>query len=298
MSTAPALTEGVFAVTGATGHLGRLTVEALIARGVPADSIVGVVRTAAKAADLAEKGVQLRSAAYEDPAALRAAFEGVDALLFVSGSEVGARVAQHTNIAAAAVAAGVGRIAYTSLLRADTSPMRMAEEHLATERILADTGIPVTMLRNGWYWENFAASVPAALEYSTLVGAAGDGRIAGAARRDYADAAAVVLTSDGHAGRVYELGGDEHLGYADLARIIGAAAGREVAYKKISEAEYAGILSSAGVPATAAEVLADADASVGKGALDTESTVLRELTGHASTPAAEVLGAAVAEALA
>lgn len=298
MTTTPALTRGTFAVTGAAGHLGRLAVEALIDRGVPARSIVGIVRTPSKAADLAERGVQLRTAAYEDPAALRAALEGVDALLFVSGSEVGARLAQHTNIVDAAVAAGVGRIAYTSLLRADATPMRLAEEHIATERLLEATGIPVTMLRNSWYWDNFLASVPAALEYSALMGAAGDGLIAGASRRDYAEAAAAVLTSEGHAGRVYELGGDEHLGYADLARIIGEAAGREVGYKPISEAEYAGILTSAGVPATAAAILADADASAARGTLDTDSTALRELTGHPSTPAAEVLGAAVRAALA
>ncbi|HET8993136.1 MAG TPA: SDR family oxidoreductase [Rhodococcus sp. (in: high G+C Gram-positive bacteria)] len=279
------------AVTGATGHLGRLTIAALQERGVDPGTIVAVVRDTAKAADLAAAGVQVRAADYADPDALREALAGVDKLLLISGSEVGQRLQQHTNIIEAAKAAGVGSIAYTSVLAADTTPLALAAEHKATEELLAESGIAHTLLRNGWYWENYESAVDTAKATGALFGAAGTGRVAGAARKDFADAAAVVLTTDGHDGATYELGGDQHLTYADIADVLSRIVGTEVTYKDLPQAEYATMLEGAGVPAPFARILADSDAGIAAGVLDTDRDDLRRLTGHPSTPPTDVLGA-------
>lgn len=278
------------AVTGATGHLGRLVVEALLDKGAAAADIVAVVRTPAKAADLAGKGVEIRQADYSDRAALETAFAGVDKLLLVSGSEVGQRIAQHANVIDAAKAAGVGFVAYTSVLDAQSSPLGLAVEHRATEDRLAQSGIDFALLRNGWYWENYLRSVPAAGETGALFGSAGTGVVAAAARKDYAEAAAAVLLADDQAGKVYELGGDERLTYSELADVISSVLGKPVSYKDLPQSEYAAVLEGAGLPAPIASMLADSDAGVAAGALDTESGDLQTLIGRNSTPAARAFG--------
>ncbi|NMM88423.1 NAD(P)-dependent oxidoreductase [Rhodococcus sp. SRB_17] len=277
------------AVTGATGNLGQLVVEALIRRGIPASDIVAVVRNPEKAVDLSASGVVVRKADYSDAAALEAALIGVDKLILISGSEVGSRLTQHTNIIDAAKAAGVGFIAYTSILGAQDTPMKLAAEHKATEDVLAKSGVPFAVLRNGWYWENFTNDLAGVIERGALVGAGADGKIAAAARADYADAAAVVVTTDGHDGEVYELGGDERLTYAELAAKISEFAGKPVEYQFVPEDAYRGILESVGLPAPVAQILADSDAAIAKGALDTESGDLQKLIGRSSTPVIEVL---------
>ncbi|MDT2008473.1 SDR family oxidoreductase [Rhodococcus opacus] len=277
------------AVTGATGHLGRLVVEALLDKGAPAADIVAVVRTPAKTADLADKGVDVRQAEYGDRAALEKALAGVDKLLLVSGSDLGQRIAQHSNVIDAAKAAGVGFIAYTSVLDAQNTPLGLAVEHRGTEDRLAESGIDFALLRNGWYWENYLGSIPAARETGALFGSAGTGVVAAAARKDYAEAAAAVLLADGQAGKVYELGGDERLTYGELAEVMSAVLGKPVSYKDLPQAEYAAVLEGAGLPAPVANMLADSDAGVAVGALDTESGDLQRLIGRSSTPAATAL---------
>jgi len=276
------------AVTGATGNLGRPTIAALLERGVAAADIVAVVRDAAKAADLAAQGVQVRVADYDDVDALRAAFAGVDKLLLVSGSEIGRRVPQHTNVVEAAKAAGVGFLAYTSVLDAQNSPLMLAAEHKATENLIAESGIAHALLRNGWYWENYESAVGTARETGALFGAAGTGRVAGAARKDYAEAAAAVLLADDAAGKVYELGGDR-LTYTELAEALSGVVGKPVVYKDLSREEYTQVLEGAGVPSQFAAVLADSDAGIAAGALDTESGDLQRLIGRDATPVADVL---------
>ena len=283
------------AVTGATGQLGGLVIGELLARGVPAAGIVAIVRDEAKATDLASKGVQIRIASYEDRDALRRALDGVDKLLLISGSEVGRRVPQHTNVIEAAEAAGVKLIAYTSLLNAATSGLGLAPEHVATEKRLEESSIPAVFLRNGWYWENYLQAIGQAVSSGALFGAAGEGKVAGAARADYAAAAAAVLTSDAdQGGKIYELGGDERLTYADLAKIIGEVAGKTVEYRDLPEADYAKVLADNGVPEQFAAVLAGSDAGIARGELDTTSGDLQALIGRSSTPVAEIVKAAIA----
>lgn len=226
-------------------------------------------------------------ASYEDEAALTVALEGVDRLVLVSGSEVGQRLAQHTNIINAAKAAKVGFIAYTSLLNLDTSELGLVPEHRGTEEMLADSGIVHAVLRNGWYWENYASALDSGRAVGKIFGAAGDAKVSGAARRDYAEAAAAVVTADGHAGKVYELAGSPALTYPGIAAEVGAVIGSDVEYVNQSVEEYQATLESFGLPADVAAMFAGMDPIIADGALYSESTDLEQLIGRPSTPLAE-----------
>lgn len=278
-----------YAVTGATGGLGGATVDALIRRGIAATDIVAVVRNPDRAEPLRARGVTVRVADYANRAALETAFTGVDRLLLVSGPEVGKRLPQHTNVIDAATTSGVGLIGYTSILHAADSPLALAQEHAQTEKALARSGIPAVVLRNGWYWENFVRSAPAALEHGALYGCAGDGKTAGAARADYAEAAAAALIDGTPA--VLELAGAEHLTHAQIATAIGEHAGQEVDYRDIPESEYAALLAGSGVPAPFAAILADSDSGTATGALDSDDPALSDLIGRTPASFADVLRA-------
>lgn len=273
----------MIAITGATGHLGQLTFTELL-KTVPASQLVAIVRNPAKAETLAQQGVTVRQAGYDDKAALTAALEGVEKLLLISSSEVGQRAVQHRNVIDAAKAAGVKFIAYTSLLHADRSPLGLAAEHIETERNLAASGIPYTLLRNGWYSENYLASTPAALAHGVFIGSAGEGKIASATRADYAAAAAKVMSSEGHAGKVYELAGDEAWTLSELAAALSKQSGKPVVYQNLSEADFAEALKGAGLPEAFANLLADSDVGAAKGGLFDDSRTLSTLIGRPTTP--------------
>lgn len=276
----------MIAITGATGQLGQ-HVFANLLNTTAANQLVAVVRNPAKAEALSQKGVVIRQADYGDEAALTRALQGVDKLLIISSSEVGQRAPQHRNIINAAKAAGVKFIAYTSLLHADTSPLGLADEHVATEKMLADSGIPYALLRNGWYTENYLASAPAALEHGVFIGAAGEGKIASATRADYAAAAARVIAEDGHAGKVYELAGDHGWTLSELAAELAKQSGKNVVYQNLSQADFAAALKSVGLPAGLADMLADSDIGASKGGLFDDSHTLSKLIGRPSTSLAE-----------
>ncbi|SIS17502.1 SDR family oxidoreductase [Williamsia sterculiae] len=276
-----------YAVTGATGQLGALTVRALLARGVAAADVVALVRDEAKARDLREAGVTVRVAHYDDPQSLIDGLAGVDRLLLVSGNEMGRRIPQHTNVIDAAQKAGVSLVGYTSILAADRSGLGLATEHLATENLLADRGVDTVLLRNGWYSENFTRDLPNVIERGVLIGAADDGRLAPAARADYADAAAAALI-DGTP-RVYELAGDEHLSYSEIAATFAEVSGTPVRYENLAEQDYVTALENAGIPTPFAAMLADSDTGVSHGDLDTASTDLADLIGRTPTSFTDVV---------
>jgi NAD(P)H dehydrogenase (quinone) len=288
------MTESLIAVTGATGQLGRLVVEALLGRGIPAGRIVALARDRGQAEEFASRGVQVREADYERPETLDAALEGIGRLLLISGNEVGRRAPQHENVVRAAVRAGVGFIAYTSILNADRSAMQLAAEHKATETIIRDSGIAHVLLRNGWYFENYHDAIKGALARGVITGSAGDGRVSAAARADYAEAAAAVLTGEGHENRVYELGGDEGFTLSELAAEVSRQAGREVVYRDVPADAYAEALVGFGVPEPFARVLADSDLGIKRGELFTDSGDLRRLIGRPTTTLAEAVEAAAA----
>jgi NAD(P)H dehydrogenase (quinone) len=275
----------MIAITGATGQLGQHVLHDLL-KTVPASQIVAIVRNPAKAQALSQQGVIVRQAEYGDEAALTAALQGVDKLLLISSSEVGQRAIQHRNVINAAKAAGVKFIAYTSLLHADTSPLGLAGEHIETEQMLADSGIPYALLRNGWYTENYLASAPPALEHGVFIGAAGEGKIASATRADYA-AAARVIASEGHAGKVYELAGDNAWTLSELAAELSKQSGKKVVYQNLSEADFAAALKNVGLPAGLADMLADSDTGASKGGLFDDSRTLSKLIGRPTTSLAD-----------
>ncbi|WP_448624000.1 SDR family oxidoreductase [Geodermatophilus sp. URMC 64] len=279
-------------VTGATGRLGRLTVEALLDRGVPAEQIVATGRRIEVLADLQDRGVTVRRADFNDPDSLHTAFAGADKLLLVSGSEVGQRPVQHRNAIEAAKDAGVGLIAYTSFPHADTSTLPLAAEHLATEKVLAESGVPHVVLRNSWYTENFTGQLGTYLERG-IVGSAGTGRVSAATRADLAAAAAAVLTADWHEGAVYELGG-EAFTMSELAAAVSEVTGRLVAYADVPVEQYAQILVTAGLPEPVAALYADFDRAVADGEHYVEGNDLDKLIGRAPTPLADAVAAAAA----
>lgn len=276
----------MIALTGATGQLGQFVVEALL-KSVPAKEIVAIVRNPAKAEALSKQGLIVRQGDYNDQAALTQALAGVEKLLLISSSEVGQRAAQHRNVINAAKAAGVKFIAYTSLLHADTSPLGLHVEHVETEKLLAESGIPYALLRNGWYSENYLASAPAALAHGVFLGAAGEGKIASATRADYAAAAARVISEEGHAGKVYELAGDKAWTLSELAALLSEASGKKVVYQNLSEADFAAALKGAGLPDGLAEMLADSDIGASKGGLFDDSQTLSKLIGRPTTSIAD-----------
>ena len=272
-------------VTGATGQLGGLVIDALLGT-VPATAIVAGVRDPAKeaAAAIRAKGVEVRIADYTRPGTLAGALAGVDRLLLISGSEIGKRREQHRNVIAAAKGAGVGLIAYTSILHANTSPLFLAQEHRDTEAALAEAGVPFVLLRNGWYTEVYNWRLPLALKHGALVGAAGEGRVSSAARADYAAAAATVLAGGDHAGRTYELAGDAAFTMAELAAVVGEASGTPFAYEDMTPEAFKAAALGAGMPELLATVLSDTDAGAAKGALFDDGGALARLIGRATTP--------------
>lgn len=272
----------MIAITGATGLLGQHVIESLL-KTVPASQIVAIVRNPAKATALSQQGITVRQADYSDEAALTAALQGINKLLLISSSEVGQRAPQHRNVINAAKAAHVKFIAYTSLLHADTSPLGLADEHVATEKMLAESGIGYALLRNGWYTENYLASAPAALEHGVFIGAAGEGKIASATRADYAAAAARVISEDGHSGKTYELAGDAGWTLSQLAAELAKQSGKKVVYQNLSEADFAAALKGVGLPAGLADMLVDSDTGASKGGLFDDSHTLSKLIGRPTT---------------
>ncbi|MBL1116502.1 SDR family oxidoreductase [Streptomyces sp. 110] len=281
------------AVTGATGQLGRLVVEDLLRRGVAAHDIIATGRSTDRLADLAERGVQVRQADFTDPTGLTEAFKGARKVLLVSTTTVSERFDNHTRAIDAAARAGAELIAYTSTLNAHTASMILAGAHARTERYLRDSGVPGVVLRNGWYLENYTSQIPLYLRSGVVPGSAGAGRVSAASRRDYAAAAATVLTAGGHAGSVYELGGDTAFSLAELATALSAATGREVVYGDLPAERFRGALLDAGLPAELAEVLADSDLGLKRGELFTDSSDLSRLIGRPTTTLTDALTGAL-----
>ena len=277
-------------VTGATGQLGRIVVEKLKQK-VAAESIVALVRTPEKASDL---GVEARVFDYTKPESLAAALKGVDKLLLISSNEIGQRLPQHKAVIEAAKHAGVKLLVYTSILHADTSSLGLAGEHLATEAALEASGLVYTILRNGWYTENYTGSAKGAIGAGAFIGCAGNGKISSAARVDFAEAAAVVLAGEGHENKIYELAGDETYTLTDLAAEISRQSGKAIPYNNLTETQYTDILKNFGLPEGIAGMLADSDTGASKEGLYDDSHVLSTLIGRPTTPLSIVLSKSLA----
>ena len=278
----------MYFVTGASGQLGHLVIEALLKK-VPANKIIAGVRNVEKSKESLPKGINVRHADYDDKASLLESFKGVDRLLLISSSEVGKRFPQHKNVIDAAKEAGVKFVAYTSLLHADKKLLGLSEEHLETEDYLKSSGLSYSLLRHGWYTENYAASIAPALTNGGFYGSAGTGKISSAARADYAEVDAEVLVGDNHEGKTYEVAGDDYYTLADFAKAISDKSGKNIPYINLPEGDYAAALEKAGLPKVVAEMLADSDAGAAKGGLFDDSKTLSQLIGHPTTPYKDVI---------
>lgn len=277
------------AVFGATGQLGRHVLESLRSRGVAASDVRAIGRSAQRLAELEEQGFETARADFDDPAAVRAAVEGADTVVLISASEPGKRLAQHGAVIDAAKDAGVGRIIYTSLLGVPASDHTFAEEHRATEELIAASGIPATLLRNGWYTENHVADFAAARERGVIANAAGEGRTASAPRADYAEAIAVVATEDGHEGAAYELSGDTAWSFADFVAAASRVLGREVTYRPLTQQEEAQMLEGVGLDAGTAAFVAQLSADTARGLLAATPGDLSRLIGRPTVPLEDML---------
>ena len=273
------------AISAATGQLGRLALAALKARGATA---IALARNPARAADL---GVPVRAFDYAAPDV--AALGGVSTLVLISSNDFTDRAGQHRKALAAAQTAGVSRVIYTSILNGAANPMLLAQDHIATEAALQAIGIPATILRNGWYTENFTGALAAAVQHGAILGAAGEGRVSSAARKDFAEAIAVTALDSAHVGKTYELAGDTAHTGAELAAAVSQAAGKPVGYVSLPEADYAQALLGFGLPEGFARILADSDAGAALGALFDDSRTLSRLIGRPTTPIAETIAAAL-----
>jgi NAD(P)H dehydrogenase (quinone) len=279
-------------VTGATGHLGRLVIDELLTR-VPAAEVAAAVRDPDKAADLAARGVELRTVDYNRPETLKDAFHPGDRVLLISGSEVGRRVAQHSAVVDAAKEAGVAVLAYTGVLGGPEADFALAEEHRATEAYILDSGLPYAFLRNGWYTEVYTENLAPVLEHGAVVRSAGDGRVATASRGDYAAAAAVVLADESRWNQAYELSGDTAWNHAEYAALLSELTGREIVHKNVSDEDYAAMLTGAGLPAEFVAILVDVEDGIARGRLALTNGDLARLIGRPSTPLRESVAAAL-----
>lgn len=280
-------------VTGAGGQLGRLVIDALL-KTIPAVQIAAFLRSTSSASALSDVGIHVHVGDYGKPKTLVAAFDGIERVLLISSNQLGQRASQHENVIDAARRVDVKLLAYTSVLNAPTSPLGLAEEHRQTEAALRDSGVPFVVLRNGWYSENYAARIPAALAHGLLLGSAGEGRIASAARADYAGAAAAVLSAaENHAGRIYELAGDEAYTLPQFAMELSRQANMPIAYKNLPEGEFKLALMGAGLPEPIAALLADSDIGASKGGLFDDGHQLSRLIGRPTTPVAATISAAL-----
>ncbi|MEP2266918.1 MAG: SDR family oxidoreductase [Marinomonas sp.] len=273
------------AITGASGQLGRLVIEQLAKHDAQED-VIALVRSPEKVSDL---GIEAREFDYSKPDLLANALSGVDTLLLISSSEMGQRAAQHENVIDAAARAKVSRIVYTSILRAGTTDNPLADEHKVTETMLQSSGIATTILRNGWYCENYAQSIAGALEHGAVIGSAEDGKISAAARVDYAEAAAIALTESGHDGAIYELAGDTAFTMGELAEELSRQSGKTIPYVNMPEADYAAALGNAGLPEPFAALLARVDVTVAGGSLFDDGQQLSALIRRPTTPISETI---------
>ncbi|MFV0471943.1 MAG: SDR family oxidoreductase [Paludibacteraceae bacterium] len=270
------------AIAGATGQLGHIVV-AKLKEKTASENLVALARTPEKATNL---GIEIRTFDYAKADDQSEALKGVDTLLLISSSEVGERAVQHKSVIDAAKKASVKRIVYTSILRASTSDMALASEHFITEKALIVSGIDYTILRNGWYTENYAGNISGAIQAGAVIGSAGEGKISSATREDFAEAAAVVLTSEGHENKTYELAGDEAYTLSEFAAEISKQTGKNIPYNNLPETDYTQVLIKVGIPESFAKILADSDAKASKGSLYSDDKTLSKLIGHSTTPMA------------
>jgi NAD(P)H dehydrogenase (quinone) len=281
-------------IMNSTSQFGRLVIDSLLERLPPSRLVAGVRNPNSLAArNLRNLGVEVRPCDYARPDELAAAFEGIERLLLISSCEVGQRVSHHCNVIAAARRAGVKLIAYTSTLHADTSPLKIAEEHCETEVALRVSKAPYVLLRNGWCAEDIVVFVLSAIANDALfsfLSSASGVRISAAARADYAAAAAVVLSSDQDwSGRTYELAGDEASTLPSVVAELGRQLGERFSCWRLPEMERWARLVQSGFSERFSALIANLEKGAEKCGLCDENRQLNRLIGRPTTSLATTI---------
>ena len=284
----------MYFLTGATGKLGRIVLDLLL-QDVPANKVRVMARQPDSLAPYARRGVEVVKADFDQPDSLKVALKGVHVALLISGSAVGKRIQQHQAFLEAASRNAVARLVYTSLLRADASKMALAEEHWQTEEAIRRTGIPATILRNGWYFENYTDRLDAIRAQGGIVGCAKDGRVNAASRRDYAEAAAHVLLGKGGVGGTHELAGDKGFTLTELAEEIGRQTKQPCRYTDVDANKLGATLRAADIAPPFADFLVDCDLGIARGDLADETGELHKLIGRATTTLQQAVAAGLAQ---
>lgn len=283
----------MYAVTGTSGHLGQLVVEAL-RKQAPASRIVALARDPAKASEVNKSADSVRAFDYDKPGTLSSALEGISKLVLVSSNAMGGRVEQHKAVIDAAKAAGVELIAYTGILHGEKSPINLGKEHHETERLVKQSGLRYVFLRNGWYIENYVAFLKPALANGVFPASAGNGRISAAGRADYAEAAALsLIQDDGSTERVYELAGDTAFTLSEFVAEASRQANKPIQYKNLPESDFAALLSKFGLPPHLAADLAQSSSATAQDALFDDSRALSNLIGHPTASYSAVIAHAL-----
>ncbi|MDE1158353.1 MAG: SDR family oxidoreductase [Neorhizobium sp.] len=274
---------GKLLVTGANGKLGRATIHHLLETSkVPASDIVAASRDTEKLADLADKGIEVRKADFNDEAGLVTAFAGIDRVLLVSTDELatpGGRLKQHTAAVSAAKTAGVGHILYTSMPNPDKSLVSFAPDHLGTEEAIKASGLAYTILRNAWYDDNYMMAMPHNLAGGKWFTSTGTGKVANISRDDCARGAAAALANPPAGNTTLTLTGPESLSADKIAALVSKAAGKPLAVVQVTDEQLGQGIASAGLPDFVVKMLVSASANIRAGNFDIVTDDFETLTG-------------------
>jgi NAD(P)H dehydrogenase (quinone) len=268
-------------VMGATGQLGRKVIQKLLDQGARAQDLIASVRSLEKAKDLADRGVVIRHADYDDPASLLVAYQESDVLLLIpSLASIEPRIMQHNNALEAAKEAGVKRVAFTSFTAAKPdSKFFVATFMLYAESKLRLSGMDWTILRDGMYLDPIADWIPDLVKAGRLPYPVEKGRVAYISRYDLARGIAAACLNSGHSEKIYELTGPKALSMDELAEAISNATGKIVEFHQVTEKEYAEICRADNIPEPMIAILASMYRAVDNGEFETVSDHVELLTG-------------------
>jgi NAD(P)H dehydrogenase (quinone) len=270
-------------VTGATGHLGKAVISSLLAKGIPASNIAALVRDEKKAADLKEKGIQIKIGNYQDFGSLKNALQDVDKLLLVSSSDMDDRLGQHKNVINAAKETGVSHIVYTSIdikdFKQSTIPL-VSQIHADTADYLKQMAIPYTLMDNTLYADLIPMFAGENVLEDGIFFPAGAGKTPFLPRTEMAEAAAIVLTTAGHENKEYAIAAETAYSFEEIAGLLSDITGKPVNYHKPDADAYIAQLVKAGVPKDNAAFFAGFGKAIGNGEFDTHRSDLKQLLGR------------------